>query len=673
MAPNIYEPLDLPHETRILTILPGNDDEEIVCKLSNMKFASCEAYEALSYCWGRSVARELDLDTEVLIRDVSQPIPDLHSEPAILQEFLELHMRPVAVKDLLGTESEYIYIRFGGPLPSGKIVCNDSELTVGGELFRALRYIRDDETPRRIWIDAVCINQDDLQERAELVKIMGQIYQNASMVRVWLGDTTGEEHKLGQTLRGLQEIFTDCGESSDDKETLAQRKKLFQSHPEWKSINWYALADFFDRAWFERIWVVQELANAKNAIIQIGRYLIHWDAMEKVIALLRHYGGNDHIPHTSGFERANEVRRLRETRQSGRLVSEAELPSKLNALREFKSTMPMDKIYGLLGLMDPAISIEVNYAKSAESLFTDLAVRYLQHGCMDMLYYCSELHQPTSLSLPSWVPDWTRQRWTRPFLMRGLPSHATGDTRFQPSVDPDGQTIRLRGRLLDKILLVNDQAEIPVDQFEPYNRTVHGDAQAHRRYTVKVEQRRMRDALEQSVRLAWPNSDRFTWEKYENMWRTFICNRLIDDSIPTEDYGYAWELFMGMLRWQTANKDEAKSGCYYEEVVPVDTTGLREQQKQTKGEAGLLRYGGAHTRWCYNRRFFISSAERYGWAVDGTKAGDIVAVLYGCPYPFLLRESSDGSYKILGDCYIHGLMDGEALEGAFEEKEFMIS
>lgn len=92
----------------------------------------------------------------------------------------------MAVNDLLGTEHENIYVRFGGPLPGGKMICNGSELPVGSELFRALRYIRKRDISCRIWIDAICMNQDDLQERAEHVKIMGEIYRNASLVQVWL-------------------------------------------------------------------------------------------------------------------------------------------------------------------------------------------------------------------------------------------------------------------------------------------------------------------------------------------------------------------------------------------------------------------------------------------------------------------------------------------------------
>lgn len=132
---------------------------------------------------------------------------------------------------------------------------------------------------------------------------------------------------------------------------------------------------------------------------------------------------------------------------------------------------------------------------------------------------------------------------------------------------------------------------------------------------------------------------------------------------------------MEFLHSEVLRGDADKKGCYYKEVVPTNATRLCEKQDQTRDKAETVyrSYSGAHTKWCYNRRFFVSSAERYGWAVDGTKVGDVVVVFYGCPYPFLLRESSDESYRIIGDCYIHGFMDGEAMEGAFEEKEFVIS
>jgi hypothetical protein len=86
---------------------------------------------------------------------------------------------------------------------------------------------------------------------------------------------------------------------------------------------------------------------------------------------------------------------------------------------------------------------------------------------MNMLYHCGEPHQPSPLHLPSWVPDWTRHRWTAPFFERDLPCNAAGDTEPQLSIDTTVGTIRLKGRIIDEVNVVNDGAEIPVSKYEP--------------------------------------------------------------------------------------------------------------------------------------------------------------------------------------------------------------
>lgn len=128
---------------------------------------------------------------------------------------------------------------------------------------------------------------------------------------------------MGQTLGLLRDIYeelefrmalTRIGEFQkferywDEAKLALMRKKMFLSHPMGLAINWQSLADYLSRAWvsvslhsrsdiqsltrfqFERIWVVQELANAKNAWFQIGYGLINWEPMEDGIAGLRYWG-----------------------------------------------------------------------------------------------------------------------------------------------------------------------------------------------------------------------------------------------------------------------------------------------------------------------------------------------------------------------------------------------
>jgi hypothetical protein len=61
------------------------------------------------------------------------------------------------------------------------------------------------------------------------------------------------------------------------------------------------------------------------------------------------------------------------------------------------------------------------------------------------------------------------------------------------------------------------------------------------------------------------------------------------------------------------------------------------------------------------RKFFISSRGYMGWLPSAAQENDIVCVFYGCRIPFAIRIAGQNRYQLLGDCYMHGLMDGEAI------------
>lgn len=94
-------------------------------------------------------------------------------------------------------------------MPDGKIACDSVEVPVGGELFRALKHLREKDVPLRIWIDALCINQNDIQEQTEHVQVMGYIYKNATLVRIWLGDGIGLQKNIFRALDDLTEIINE--------------------------------------------------------------------------------------------------------------------------------------------------------------------------------------------------------------------------------------------------------------------------------------------------------------------------------------------------------------------------------------------------------------------------------------------------------------------------------
>jgi len=74
----------------------------------------------------------------------------------------------------------------------------------------------------------------------------------------------------------------------------------------------------------------------------------------------------------------------------------------------------------------------------------------------------------------------------------------------------------------------------------------------------------------------------------------------------------------------------------------------------------------------WNRRFFEGDDGRLGLAPPSAMTGDVIAILFGCNVPVVLREVNKGKYEVIGECYVHGLMDGEAISMDLIEKEFTL-
>lgn len=247
-----YRPINLPHETRVLTVQPGKLDDDMICGLSHVNITSSgEPYEALSYCWSKSVERDIlsnpdteipfavygkDENGEIVSRAGNMPVKDMLDDPHLKEH----------------------YIRLGGKMPDAPIKCDGVTMIVGGELFRALRRLRPlYGPPLRIWVDALCINQQDITERNEHVKIMGKIYAGALRTRVWLGESTEWDVIALQTLSAITQALDDIAaeemsslpvESTDQQFLRHVRRKLWQT-ANIDQLEWGLLSELLDRAW----------------------------------------------------------------------------------------------------------------------------------------------------------------------------------------------------------------------------------------------------------------------------------------------------------------------------------------------------------------------------------------------------------------------------------------
>jgi ankyrin repeat protein len=146
---------------------------------------------------------------------------------------------------------------WGGIEKNATIQINDMKARVTENLFMALHHLRSVDNDRILWIDAVCIDQGDDKEKGHQVQQMGDIYQKAELVIVWLGTGTQDSDDLMDFLRTLPL-----------KAEVPSASQLVPRHVQVRYSE--TMEKLLDRPWFRRIWVIQEVAKARRAIIACG-------------------------------------------------------------------------------------------------------------------------------------------------------------------------------------------------------------------------------------------------------------------------------------------------------------------------------------------------------------------------------------------------------------------
>jgi hypothetical protein len=233
-----YQPLNLPDETRILVVSPADYDSPIICKLCTISLSkNTIPYEALSYCWSRSTT-------------MTPPDPTIEVQCAVYDPSREkTESRTLQFQDLIQNPLyENLHYQSGGCRPSGTITCDGVEMTIGGELYSALKRLRPEDVVLRIWVDAICIHQSNLEERNQHVKMMGEVYRKAETVRVWLGGAVGIEQMalrcLGNVNEKLNELFL-----AGMIENRGALQYAFVNDERIKTSDWDELAMLLNRAW----------------------------------------------------------------------------------------------------------------------------------------------------------------------------------------------------------------------------------------------------------------------------------------------------------------------------------------------------------------------------------------------------------------------------------------
>ncbi|OAA35896.1 HET domain protein [Beauveria brongniartii RCEF 3172] len=157
---------------------------------------------------------------------------------------------------------------WGSTVRSELINTDDGDLYVTRNLYSALLGLRDGALPRILWVDSVCINQDDLEERSRQVQYMAEIYARASRVIVWLEhgavDDCTRDTKPPKAGHGALEELSDA----------ANGRSRYLTKPSDVRVDYPAICAILQGSWFERVWVLQEVAAARQVLIMCGDCVI---------------------------------------------------------------------------------------------------------------------------------------------------------------------------------------------------------------------------------------------------------------------------------------------------------------------------------------------------------------------------------------------------------------
>jgi hypothetical protein len=261
-----------------------------------------------------------------------------------------------------------------------------SFLNVTQNLATALVYLRHRTEPRVLWIDALCINQEDMEERSSQVARMAEIYRLAHRVVVWLGpESEGDgSAKALSTLRFISsQIEVDWARG--------EMRATDQANPSWANthvplpLDPNVLGPIFmllNRPWFERVWVQQEIIVANdNAVLVCGHNSITRRQFTKAVYCLRYKSGWFKGDHSLVlYDRLGLVYEMVLNMHTSKVK---QYPDTLRGqARTLKCSDPRDRVFAVMSTSNSRErggNIEVDYSMTTEQVYRYFTIKQLLH------------------------------------------------------------------------------------------------------------------------------------------------------------------------------------------------------------------------------------------------------------------------------------------------------
>lgn len=318
----------------------------------------------------------------------------------------------------IGVEYNAISYAWGKPQFSRnlEIKCRHdvSYLRITSNVDEILRHLRArDGKSRYVWMDAICLNQDDETEKAHQIRNMGFIYSEAKQVDIWLGLTATAV--TSQVLNFFREA-SEIPEASHPEvsEIIVQLMKKIPSEDRSGVFRAPGVCDvfsFFDAPWFARRWVIQEACLARKAIVHCGGSFVPLAVLRQAVVKFLHLDLSSY--------------KMIMTTHLHKATAKFNILEGLWKFHEALCREKRDRIVSLLGLVSDRDGLQIDYFAPWTEIYHSVASYCLSSERNDVglqillhLFEFGSIAARGKSSPPSWVPDWSRSR------IRKLPYHS---------------------------------------------------------------------------------------------------------------------------------------------------------------------------------------------------------------------------------------------------------
>ncbi|TEA18172.1 Heterokaryon incompatibility protein 6, OR allele [Colletotrichum sidae] len=637
-----------PPYTRLLYLSPGSGDEPFEASLDVVDVTKAPPYEALSYTWG--------------------PPSD--------------------------APRDYIWVQ-GCPLP------------IKPSLENALRALRLPSETRPLWIDALCIDQSNLDERARQVQYMRLVYKFAYRVVVWLGLKTPGTHEAFQAAERLARIRDRLdpanrrvnGGEPDPDMVQGLIASMTEDLPETSMIHLY---EVFQREYFSRCWCVQEVVASSQATAKIEELeMSFFDLLSSLLILSRWKA-------EIALDRPWELwQKILMTRQPNNTIGNSETEGSIGSFlylleltRTLQATDSRDKIFALLGICDEGLNpvlaltqvtggdvswrlrlirrglkkvadfmsehgtkedfgrpmaMRPDYRKDAVLVYRDLT-RFLirrQPRVLDVLEHVSHIEQPGTGGYPSWVPKWFERRSCMVMkgaffagFWEGRPPYIA-DLRDSPmhgeSLRPD--VLSLGGYHVDVVSRTGEPFEFVSGYQNVMTAISRSFLELFEMPFIPRPRTRYRDGSPLDVAYC------------KALMAGFLGAAVGRSHLLTLQHGGFTPVFDRSVIKPLVSMEKDRSAEEMAEVflgllaLIVESGGTRLEYGDGERDGKVQMFLAAAATYASNRRAFMTGDGRVGIGPRMMRPGDELVVLFGGHLPFIVRRRGD-HHLLIGSCFV---------------------